>query len=272
VVISSSHHEYWTTPMMDALSSYLSNGGRFMYLGGNSLYGITAIDPGRPHTVELRRWGGSWGYELPPGERHHSMTGELGGIWRNRGRSPNTILGTGMAGTGFDRGSPYRRMPGSFDPRVRFIFDGVADDEPIGDLPNLQLRWGAAGYEFDRVDTEVGSPGTTLILASSSRFNQSHTIDYEDAEWFAAGRDGAYVDDPHIPGVPHRFVRSDLSYLEYPRGGAVFAAGAISWRASLSALGYDNNVARITGNVLRRFADTPRGASPSDETATASGD
>jgi N,N-dimethylformamidase len=177
-----------------------------------------------------------------------------------------------MAGTGFDRGSPYRRMPGSFDPRVRFIFDGVADDEPIGDFPNLQTRWGAAGYEYDRVEVEEGSPATTLILASTDRFNQSHTAGSEQEIYFAQGRDGAQVGDPQVPGVPHRFARSDLSYLEYPRGGAVFAAGAISWRASLSALGYDNNVARITGNVLRRFADTPRGASPSDETATASGD
>ena len=36
VVLSSAHHEYWTSPMLDALQTYLREGGRFMYIGGNS--------------------------------------------------------------------------------------------------------------------------------------------------------------------------------------------------------------------------------------------
>jgi N,N-dimethylformamidase len=71
-----------------------------------------------------------------------------------------------------------------------------------------------------------------------------------------------------LPGRPHRFVRSDIAYLEYPRGGAVFSAGAISWRSCLSAYGYSNSVSRVTENVLRRFADTPKGVSPSDPRET----
>jgi N,N-dimethylformamidase len=235
-----------------------------MYLGGNSFYGVVSVDPHRPHVAELRRWGTSWPFEVPPGERHHSSTGEPGGTWRNRGRGPHAVVGMGTAGAGFDRGSPYLRMPDSHDPRVRFVFAGLADGELIGDVPSLQVRWGAAGYEFDRVDTELGSPGTTLLLASSNRFNQSHIGMLDDRLWFMQGRDGATVGDPQVPGRPHRFARSDMSYLEYPQGGAVFSAGAICWRACLSAYGYDNTVARVTENVLRRFADTPAGVSPSD--------
>ena len=68
---------------------------------------------------------------------------------------------------------------------------------------------------------------------------------------------GTHVDNAirQVPGTPHRFSRSDLTYLEYPNGGAVFAAGSICWRAGLSAYGYDNTVSRVTENVLRRFAD-----------------
>jgi N,N-dimethylformamidase len=55
-----------------------------------------------------------------------------------------------------------------------------------------------------------------------------------------------------------------MAYLEYPDGGAVFSVGSIAWRGGISHNGYDNSVARITGNVLRRFADRPRGVSPSD--------
>jgi N,N-dimethylformamidase len=40
-----------------------------------------------------------------------------------------------------------------------------------------------------------------------------------------------------------------------PQGGAVFSTGSIAWIGSLSHNGYDNNVSRITENVLRRFSD-----------------
>lgn len=254
VVLSSSHHEYWTSGMLDSLDAYLAGGGRFMYLGGNGLFGVVTVDPARPHRVELRRWGTSWPFEMPPAERHHAMTGELGGTWRNRGRSPHRVVGVGTAGAGFDRGSPYRRMPDSDDPRVAFVFDGI-DGDLIGDEPNLQVRWGAAGYEFDRVEPELGSPAGTLRLASSVRFDASHRSMVDDEMFFMQGRDGSHVRDPQVPGRPHRFARADIAYLEYPGGGAVFSAGSICWNGSLSARDYRGTVSRVTENVLRRFAD-----------------
>ncbi len=258
VVISSSHHEYWTGRMLDALASYLDAGGRFMYLSGNGLYGVSSIDPNRPHVLEVRRWGTSWPFEVHPAERYHSTTGEPGGTWRNRGRPPNLLVGVGAAGAEFGRGVPFHRMPASRDPRVAFIFEGVGDDEPIGDFPNLQVRHGAAGYEFDRVEAELGSPPGTLLLASSVGFDTALANPMIDERlWFMAGRDGARPDDPQRPDAPHRFVRADMAYLEYPNGGAVFAAGAICWRGALSWNGYDNNVSRITENVLRAFASRP---------------
>ena len=225
-----------------------------MYMGGNGLFGVVSVDPDRPHVLEVRRWGTGWPFEMPPAERHHSMTGEPGGTWRNRGRGPHTLVGLGTAGAGFDRGSPYRRGPDADDPRAAFIFEGI-EDELIGDEPNLQVRWGAAGYEFDRVDAELGSPASTLRLASSVRFNASHRSMVDDEMYFTQGRDGAHVGDPQVPGAPHRFARADMAYLEYPNGGAVFSAGSICWRGSLSAHDYGGTVSRVTENVLRRFAD-----------------
>ena len=116
VVVSSSHHEYWTAGMLDSLAAYLDGGGRFMYMGGNGLFGVVSVEPDRPHVLEVRRWGTGWPFEMPPAERHHSMTGELGGTWRNRGRGPHALVGLGTAGAGFDRGSPYRRGPDSRRP------------------------------------------------------------------------------------------------------------------------------------------------------------
>ena len=139
VVISSSHHEYWTGRMLDALEQYLGGGGRFMYLAGNGLFGVASIDPARPHVMELRRWGTSWPFEVHPAERYHSTSGEPGGIWRNRGRAPNRLVGVGTAGAEFGPGVPFQRQPDSRDPRVAFIFAGIGDDELIGDFPNLQV-------------------------------------------------------------------------------------------------------------------------------------
>src|SRR6266508_4342622 len=50
-------------------------------------------------------------------------------------------------------------------------------------------------------------------------------------------------------------VRADLAFAELPSGGAVFAVSSIAWCGSLSHNNYDNNVSRITLNVLSRFSD-----------------
>ncbi len=266
VVISSSHHEYWSAQMLDALETYLGAGGRFMYLGGNSLFGVASFDhdPAKPHKVEVRRWGAPWPFEVAPAERIHSTTGEPGGTWRNRGRPPNGIVGVGTSAAGFDRAVPYRRMPDADDPRVAFVFEGLAEGELIGDQPNLQTRWGAAGYEIDRFDHELGTPATALLLASSVGFSSHYRPMIDEVLWYMPGRDGQRPDDPQTDDEPHRFVRSDIAYLEYPNGGAVFSVGSIAWRGGIAVNDYRNTVATVTGNVLRRFAERERGRSPSD--------
>ena len=44
-------------------------------------------------------------------------------------------------------------------------------------------------------------------------------------------------------------------FFEHPGGGAVFSPGSIAFVRSLAHKGYDNNIARLTRNVLRRFLD-----------------
>ena len=255
VVLTGSHHEYWTARMLAALDTYLQDGGRFMYLGGNSLFGVTSVDPQRPHVIEVRRWGTSWPFEMPPGERYHSTTGEPGGIWRNRGWAPNRFVGVGSSAAGFDRGAPYVRQPGSFDPRAAFIFDGIGPDEAIGDFPSLMVQHGAAGYEMDRLDFSLGTPPHALLLASSVGHSDRYNAFIDERLQFTKGIDGVLSTTPPQEGVLHPFIRADMVYFETPRGGAVFSVGSIAWRGSLSYNGYDNNVSRITENVLRRFAE-----------------
>jgi len=57
-------------------------------------------------------------------------------------------------------------------------------------------------------------------------------------------------------------VRADMTYVAGSNGSAVFSVGSINWCGSLSHNGYDNSVSRVTENVIRLFASTPRGQAP----------
>ena len=145
-VLTGSHPEYYTEAMHTGVRQYLDGGGRLMYLGGNGFYWVTSVDPEQPHVIELRRGiSGTRAWESRPGEQYHSTTGELGGLWRQRGWAPQRTVGVGFAAQGWGGAAGYRRLPASHDPRVQFIFDGIGADEVIGDF-GLVLD-GAAGDE-----------------------------------------------------------------------------------------------------------------------------
>jgi N,N-dimethylformamidase len=245
VVITGTHCEYWSGDMLDAARTYVERGGRLMYLGGNGMYWVTERDPERGHTVEIRRNGPSTrAWEPEPGEGYLSSTGELGGLWRHRGRAPQSWLGVGFTAQGNGQGRPYVRNP-DVHPSAAWVFEGIPDEALIGDEPSLAITRGAAGFEVDRFDPALGSPARTHLLATASGFSDSYQLASEDVP-ISDSRQGGTVNDR---------VRADMTLLEYPGGGQVFSVGSIAWCACLSAGGYDNSVARVTGNVLRRFAD-----------------
>ena len=244
VVITGSHPEYWSMPMLDALEGYLSSGGRLMYLGGNGFYWVTAWDPEKPYAIEVRRGiAGSRTWNSHPGEQELASTGEQCGIWRHRGRSPNRLAGVGFAGQGWDLDTPgYRRLPDSHDPRAAFIFDGIGDDEEIGEF-GLVMN-GAAGDELDRADHDLGTPSHALVLATSAGLH---------SDYYLVCHEDVLVTQAAIHGTDNPNLRADMVYFETATGGAVFSVGSINWLGSLSHNGYDNNVSRITENVLREF-------------------
>lgn len=241
-VISGTHAEYWTANMLDALDGYTQSGGRFVYLSGNGLYWITALNSDQT-LVEIRRVHGTRSWNPEPGEGHLSLTGEPGGLWRHRGRAPQRYVGVGFAAQGFDRGRPYQRTPHSADPRARFIFEGVAD-ELIGDFAALVSEYGAAGFEVDRADTALGTPEHALILATAEGFSDCYQNAVEEA--------GAMT--PHYGGTTCANVRADMVFFETPLDGAVFSTGSIAWCSALSHNNYDNNVSRIMYNVVAAFS------------------
>jgi N,N-dimethylformamidase len=215
-----------------------------MYLGGNGFYWRIAYHDQLPGVLELRRAEGGMRYQTTePGEYYQSFNGELGGLWRRLGAPPNTLVGSGTVATGFDSASYYRRTPESFDPRAGFIFEGVGDDELIGDFGTL--LGGAAGVELDGANRKLGTPPHTLVVARSENHSQLYFLCPEETPFH----------HPVMSGAENARARADLLFFETPNGGGVFTTGSISWCASLAHEGYDNNVARITTNVLKRFLD-----------------
>ncbi|WP_141579065.1 N,N-dimethylformamidase beta subunit family domain-containing protein [Actinomadura sp. WMMA1423] len=241
VVIIGTHPEYWSERMLDALEAYLRAGGRVMYLGGNGFYWVTSYSPEEPHVIEVRRTAGARAWEAGPGEGHHSTTGEPGGIWRHRGRPPQRLVGVGFTAAGYDRAAPYRRSGAGREPDAAFVFEGIDDGRDlIGDHPSLVQQHGAAGYELDRADTALGTPVGTVVLASSSPSDYSSSYKSDSAD---------------VPiGATEWPVKADLVLARYPNGGAVFSTGSIAWCGALAHNGYDNDISRITDNVLRAFA------------------
>jgi N,N-dimethylformamidase len=243
VLLTGNHPEYTSTAMWDAIRGFVDRGGRLLYLGGNGFFWRVAWHPTLP-VIELRRAeDGSRPWESQPGEYYMAWNGEYGGMWRRGDRTPNQLVGTGFAASGLDIGKPFRRRPESENPRAAFIFEGIGRDEIIGDFG--LLLGGAAGYEIDRWDRLLGSPPHALIVAEATGFTDNMVVVKEDmpaTNWILGG-----VDNP--------LVRADMTFFETPTGGAVFSASSISWSAALPCHRFDNNVARITANVLRRFLD-----------------
>ena len=244
VVLTGSHPEYTSTEMWDAYNEHKNRGGRLMYLGGDGFYWRIAYHPDCPGIIELRRAEtGVRAWAAEPGEYYQGFDGRYGGLWLRQGRAPQKLVGVGFSCQGFDLSSHYRRNPDSFKPEVAFIFSGIGDDELIGDFG--LIGGGAAGLELDRAGAELGTPPNAYILASSEQHTNAYYLVPE--EFLETG--------PALSADENPNARADLVFVETPNAGAVFAVGSIAWAGSLSSNNYDNNVSRITENVLRRFLD-----------------
>lgn len=239
VVMTASHSEYYSTSMLDAVSHYIDGGGRFLYLGANGFYWRVAFDADRPWVMELRRGeNGSRAWQSRPGEMHHAFTGERGGLWASLGRPSYETFGVGFSAQGFDDSGWYRKLSDAEDPRAHFVFAGVE----AATFGHEGLTGGAAGQETDRYDRALGTPPDTLLLATSEGLSEGYLRTVEDIHFLVAGTSAS---------VDHQ-VRADITYRVNPAGGAVFSTGSIAWCQSL---GLDEDVGRITRNVIKRFDD-----------------
>jgi N,N-dimethylformamidase len=137
---------------------------------------------------------------------------------------------------------------------VSWAFEGIEYDEKLGNFGFV--GGGAAGTELDIVDTMLGSPPHTLVVATSAgRHTEAYLLVMEDYGFSQQG----------IDGTQHPRVRSDIAYHETPNGGACFAFSSIAFCGSLPWNNCDNNISKLVGNVLNRFMkDGPLPPPPAD--------
>ncbi|MEN0074429.1 MAG: N,N-dimethylformamidase beta subunit family domain-containing protein [Paracraurococcus sp.] len=244
-VVTGSHPEYHTPGTLDALQSFVSEGGRLVYLGGNGFYWKVARRRDRPHLLEIRRAeGGIRAWAAETGEYYNQLDGTLGGLWRRNGRPPQFLCGVGFSGQGKFEGSHYRAMPGATDPRAAWILEGtgIVPGDAFGGFG--LSGGGAAGFELDRADPLLGTPPNAVILARSEG-HQEH---------FVTVPEELLTHLTTVTGeTPEALIRAEIVYFETRKGGAVFSTGSITFCGSLSHADYANPISRMLENVLTRF-------------------
>jgi N,N-dimethylformamidase len=241
VIVTGSHPEYWSRPMIEALQRYLGAGGKLMYLGANGFYWMTGIGQDGSFIEVRRGQQGTRAWDSEPGEGVNATSGELGGLWRGLGIPPQSLVGIGMAAQGWGGGRGYRRLPDSFDARVAAFFDGIEPDEIIGDFGFVM--GGAVGDEVDRMDHRLGTPLHALRLATSQTLPDEYQLVVEEVRNMV----------PAFGGTQCDLVRADMVWFDLPGGGEVFSVGSVSWAAALGWRAGQNNVDRLSTNVLRTF-------------------
>lgn len=135
---------------------------------------------------------------------------------------------------------PYKRTDASKDAALGWMFEGITEDDLLGEYG---FGGGASGDEIDKCDYGIGSPHNTIIVATSTGHPDEFAMFPEDV----------IIPFQDVLGTQTREVRSDVTYYESGGGGAVFSVGSMNWLCSLGWDRFQNNVARLTGNVLREF-------------------
>jgi N,N-dimethylformamidase len=243
-ILTGSHPEYHTPGTLDALATYTAEGGRMAYLGGNGFYWRIARDKTMPWATELRRAeGGIRTWAAEPGEYYHQLDGAYGGLWRRNRRPPQMLAGVGFSGQGLFEGTYYRLLPAARAPDFDWLFKGIEGDT-IGDYG--LSGGGAAGFELDRADADLGTPDGAVILARSEDPPKSF---FTVPEEVLAGRrtiTGESLED---------LMRAEIVWFPTLGGGEVFSVGSITFCGSLWKDGaFDGPISKLLRNVVERFS------------------
>jgi len=107
------------------------------------------------------------------------------------------------------------------------------------------LQGGAAGLEIDAADPRLGTPPHALVVARSENHSNTYELVSEEVLIPHGATDAIISPDIH----------ADIVFFETSNGGAVFSTGSIAYAGSLAWNKFDNNIFKLTTNVLNRFKE-----------------
>ena len=215
VLILGPHPEYWTRSMYERVKAWTRDeGGRLMYLGGNGLNcEVELVSP-----LPLGEGSGVRADRmLCHNTKITSLYAEgMGGAesrFARRYESEANLLGVVFDPRGMMTGAPYRVIDDA-----HWIFAGtdLRNGDPFGEKSlHMRCPGGASGHETDKISKS--SPKNVHLVAKGLNVN-----------------DGG----------------AEMVLYDTPSRGAVFSVGSICY---VSSLPVDDNLSKITANVLRRF-------------------
>ncbi len=224
--------------MFDAIEQYTFEGGRFVYSGGNGWFWSAGKLPAYPAALESRNF-------TEIGERVLT-NGSQGGLIIETGRKGGPVFGLEIGAMLFNGGSPYRKLEDAQNPRAAFVFKGTTEGVTFGDYGIDKVHGGVVGFETDKFNPGNGAPRHTLHLATNEELRPK----IEDVKLITLPLAISYHPEPG-----EMWAGADVVFFETPNGGAMFSTGTINWFSSTPEKNYDNDVARITRNVIERFLD-----------------
>lgn len=237
-IISSTHPEYITQKIYHAIATYTEQGGRFMYIGGNGYFFSVATHPTLPGVMESRNF-------FDTADRY-LINGQRGGLLIETGLHTGPIFGNELSGMIFNGSSPYRKLDDAKNPRASWIFEGTSEGDIFGKYGVDRSQGGAAGFEIDKYNPNNGVPRHALHLATSEEL-------YPKIESIKMSVMPIAI--TYSPASDDVHAKADLVFFETPNGGAMFSTGSITWMSSTLENNFDNDVAKISLNVLKRFLD-----------------
>jgi hypothetical protein len=157
VVIISTHSEYWTEPMYDNLSAFLSQGGTVFQLSGNTVYWKAVINGDR---IEVRK------DETPHTFANSGQTGQLGGQWAsaNVNRPPAALLGIQYTRTVCGGGNPSAPLTVVTADSFAFRNTGLSAGHQLGASGGSICGPGLSAWEMDTYLPAL-APANTVVLA-----------------------------------------------------------------------------------------------------------
>lgn len=256
------HDEYWSSPMRDAVDSFLDDGGRVARFGGNFLWQIRLENEGR--TQVCYKYNANERDPLYGTERAHLVTGPWDAAPVNR-PGASTFAVNGLKGVYAGLGRCAGQGSGGFTvyrPR-HWAFERAH----IGYGDVLGSRSRILGYEVDGLDHVIedglpfptGSDGADTsieILAVSPASNTEPDFGIWGEIRYIGGEDTGFKAQSLFgdtsPENLERAERGNGVIASWTRGaGEVFTAGTCEWVMGLYRR--DWQIQQVTRNVLERF-------------------